>query len=836
MNYKRKSCWGRILVLDCYQLHNGANSLNVASESSLMRSTKGVKSIKNVDLLDIWCQSKKSNKTLAVIEKLYSLLALDECPDDFRKELMTTSRQFCLNMNNKWKEVSRSRKRLLEHHEAWIQQIQYSSTELSKPGPKRSRGRPMKPFNEALLKTKKRRLAELAASRISDEMQFAVEMIRVTTEIEAETSSLTPSQALALYLDLDLSENKYKVLSLSSINCILYPRESETREVVRLDGLWNFLVDSSNDSCIRSKIKWFEKDLSKLNDVEIHKMPVPSSYNDITTNIKIRDHVGVVWYDRTFFVPENWNAKNVFLRFSSVNYAAQVWVNGKQVIQHDIGHLPFENEVSSFLNFGKNNIITVSCNNTLSNDTVPQGYVEKEDTDYGPSLIQHYTFDFFNYAGIHRSVFLYTTPKAYIRDIAVTTDVSQNTGFVHYVISHLNKKPVNCIVTLLDKLENTVVVNNNSEGVLEVKEAKLWWPYLMDPNAGYLYTLKVELHNSDGKIIDVYRQPIGIRSISWTNTTLMLNNRPIYFHGFGKHEDSDMRGKGFDWPVVIRDYNLIKWIGGNSFRTSHYPYADEIMDLADELGIMVIDECPSVDTELFSSELLENHKRSLTELYNRDKNRPSVIMWSIANEPRTQSNAASDYFKKIANHIKTLDKTRPVTLAFVKTVEEDKVGSHVDVISFNRYNAWYKNSGNLNMIVKNVVDEATAWHKKYNKPVLMTEYGADAVAGLHIYPEYIWSEEFQLILMENHFKAFDILRKEDWFVGEFIWNFADFKTAQTFKRVGGNKKGIFTRDRQPKASAHHLRRRYNLLAQELYDAPLPSNFEQYFLTNAHNEL
>lgn len=108
---------------------------------------------------------------------------------------------------------------------------------------------------------------------------------------------------------------------------------------------------------------------------------------------------------------------------------------------------------------------------------------------------------------------------------------------------------------------------------------------------------QVELLTNAGELVDIYRQPIGIRTVTWSNTSLFINNRPVYLHGFGRHEDSDIRGKGLDMPTVLRDYNLIKWIGGNVYRTSHYPYADEIMDLADQIGIMIIDECPGVNTE-----------------------------------------------------------------------------------------------------------------------------------------------------------------------------------------------------------------------------------------------
>lgn len=107
----------------------------------------------------------------------------------------------------------------------------------------------------------------------------------------------------------------------------------------------------------------------------------------------------------------------------------------------------------------------------------------------------------------------------------------------------------------------------------------------------------MELLDDFGDLVDKYNLPVGLRTVTWTNTSLLINNHPVYLHGFGRHEDADIRGKGLDLPLVIRDHNLIKWIGANVYRTSHYPYADEIMDVADEMGIMIIDECPSVNTE-----------------------------------------------------------------------------------------------------------------------------------------------------------------------------------------------------------------------------------------------
>ncbi|XP_044728387.1 beta-glucuronidase-like isoform X2 [Chrysoperla carnea] len=624
---------------------------------------------------------------------------------------------------------------------------------------------------------------------------------------------------------------------------LLYPRDSETRDHRSLDGIWNFVLAPEADPKRGIHEFWQLQDLKFFDNVI--KMPVPSSYNDITQDRKVRDHVGPVWYDRTFYVPSTWNHSDIriWLRFGSVHYNAKVWVNGELAITHEIGHLPFENDITQFLQIGGNNRITVEVDNELNRFSIPQGDVSNVSTDYGVFLQQTYTFDFFNYAGIHRPVVLYTTPRIYIDDISINTYIYLGKAFIDFVVHtagyYEDETPPFCQVKLLDKSDSHVGFtyntsgNDSCKGQLVVDHPILWWPYLMHPNPGYMYKLEVLLIDLEGNNdieptpIDIYRLPFGIRTIRWTNKSFLINEKPVYLRGFGRHEDSDIRGKGLDLPLIAKDYNLIKWIGANTYRTSHYPYAEEIMDFADETGIMIIDECPSVDTVNYSPSLLAKHQRSLTELIQRDKNRPSVIAWSIANEPRTHLVAADEYFGAVANHVRSLDVTRPVTIALARHYNEDKAGKHLDIISFNRYNGWYSNAGRIDLIIDNVIREATAWHKKYNKPVLMSEYGADTLNGLHLSPGFVWSEEYQVELMSRHFEAFDVLRKAGFFIGEFIWNFADFKTAQSYTRVGGNRKGLFTRDRQPKASAHHLRRRYFVLANVLDNATLPDDLFPY---------
>ncbi|CAG7734111.1 unnamed protein product [Allacma fusca] len=623
---------------------------------------------------------------------------------------------------------------------------------------------------------------------------------------------------------------------------ILYPQESESREVKSLDGIWNFRLAPRFQPDLGFQQAWYSASLEKTGRVDL--MPVPSSYNDVNQLKEYRDHVGWAWYDRKFRVPSHWQDRRVFVRFGAANYHSIVYINGVKVVEHSGGALPFLAELQSELTFDQENLITVAINNTLSRDTVPQGTTVYQNNARYPDgyFTNDYKFDFFNYAGIHRPVFLYTTPKTFIDDIDVSTRVATVTGYgyVNYSIKaggstskkrKTNIQAVNVIVELEDQ-EGTVVGRaEGSDGEIAVPNAKLWWPFTMvpdDEDAGYLYTLKVTTLETASNEKDIYRLKVGIRTVTWTEKEFQINNFPFYFRGFGRHEDYDVRGKGVDNVMLVKDHNLIKWTGANSYRTTHYPYAEEIMDLADKLGIVIIDEVPAVSIEGYGSDLLANHKKQMKELIQRDKNRASVVMWSVSNEPwDLHEEAAGVYFKDVIDHTKEVDSRnkRPVTLVcnMYTMHNEDKSAPHVDILSINRYYSWYYDVGHSETIKDAIVIDVENWVNYHKKPLLVAEYGADTIPGLHQSPEFVFTEEYQTVMMKEHFKAFDYLRANSSFIGEHIWNFADFMTTQGIHRVGGNRKGIFTRQRQPKASAHLLRHRYHLMAAESDHYPIPQD-------------
>ncbi|XP_044532309.1 beta-glucuronidase [Gracilinanus agilis] len=605
---------------------------------------------------------------------------------------------------------------------------------------------------------------------------------------------------------------------------MLYPQETPSRERKDLSGLWDFRADFSADRNQGFRERWYQRPLRETGPVL--DMPVPASFNDVGQDGKLQNFIGWVWYERQVLVPQSWAqdpGTRVMLRIGSAHYYAIVWVNGVHVAEHEGGHLPFEADISRLVRSdpGESCRITIAINNTLTPHTLPPGEIQYEtDRSRYPKnyFIQLIHFDFFNYAGLHRPVFLYTTPVSYIEDITVTTEVAQSTGLVNYEIVVHGSENFELEVLLWDKEGRVVAKGTGVRGQLEVPSAQLWWPYLMHEQPAYLYSLEVTLvvQTGAGTVSDLYSLPVGIRTVKVTHSQFLINGKPFYFHGVNKHEDSDIRGKGFDWALLVKDFNLLRWLGANSFRTSHYPYAEEVMQLCDRYGIVVIDEAPGVGIvlrESFGNISLNHHLQVMEELVQRDKNHPSVVMWSVANEPASWLPPAAFYFKTLIAHTKALDPTRPVTFVSNSKPETDNGAPYVDVICINNYYSWYHDSGHLEVIQLQASTTFDNWNKLYQKPIIQSEYGADSIPGFHQDPPKMFSEEYQKVVLQQYHLALDQKRK-DYVIGELIWNFADFMTDQSTTRVMGNKKGIFTRQRQPKGSAFLLRERYWRIANE----------------------
>jgi beta-glucuronidase len=586
---------------------------------------------------------------------------------------------------------------------------------------------------------------------------------------------------------------------------MLKPVDNAVRETRKLDGLWQFIIAPTG---LGQAQKWYQQALSDAREV-----PVPSSFNDLFPELAVRDHVGDAWYQTTLRAPNGWSGQRIVLRFDSATHRATVWLDERELVSHEGGYTPFEVDVSDWVKPGQAHRLTVCVNNELHWHTIPPGRVVNTADGRKSQQVFH---DFFNYAGLHRSVWLYATPHAHIADISVQTSYSAPAGTVDYRLELQGEGSVR--VVLRDANGEVVANAEGPQGQLKVDQAHAW-----GPGQGYLYSLEVEFGS------DRYSLPVGIRSVEVREGQFLINGQPFYFTGFGMHEDTAIRGKAHDPATMVHDFALLGWIGANSFRTSHYPYAEEVLEYADRHGIVVIDETAAVGMnmeiarklagskdlpdELYSEQAISKatqatHLQAIRELIARDKNHPCVVMWSIGNEPDLRPAGSREYFAPLVEATKALDPTRPVTLVNVMMVgpEEDTVADLLDVLCLNRYWGWYAEGGDLQSAELALEQDLRSWVDKYpGKPIVITEYGADTMPGLHSILPSMWSEEYQRDLLTMHGRVFDRLPAV---VGEQVWNFADFATSQGIMRVGGNRKGVFTRDRQPKAAAHVLRQRW----------------------------
>jgi beta-glucuronidase len=594
---------------------------------------------------------------------------------------------------------------------------------------------------------------------------------------------------------------------------MLRPQDNGVRECKRLDGMWDFALDAPGHG---RRDDWFRGPLASAISI-----PVPSSYNDLLVDDQLHDHVGDVWYQRSVFVPRGWAGTRVLLRFDSATHRAAVWVEDDLVAEHEGGYTPFEADISHLAEDGRELRVTVVVNNELTFQSIPPGVIQEQPDG---TRIQRYYHDFFNYAGLHRSVWLMSTPADRIDDVTVTTSVDGTTGLVHCLTSVSSNTPGQAVrLTLRDDNGALVAESDGKNAVLAVDDAELW-----RPGRGYLHQLTVELVDATA-VVDRFVQSVGIRTVRVDGQRFLINDEPFYFRGFGMHEDHLVRGKGHDNPSMVNDFELLDWIGANSFRTAHYPYAEEILDEADRRGIVVIDETAAVGLNLaigggfylggerqtFSPSTLnddtrEVHRRAIVDLIDRDKNHPSVVLWSIANEPESHTEESVGYFEPLFAAARQADPSRPVGFVNVMLAPYDKcrLSRFADVVMLNRYNGWYFHLGDLAAAEVGLEAELRGWAETFDKPIIITEYGADAVQGFSSVRATPWSEDYQVDFLDMFHRVFD---RTDAVVGEQVWNFADFETTVGLMRVGGNKKGVFTRERTPKAAARTLRQRWTRL-------------------------
>lgn len=544
------------------------------------------------------------------------------------------------------------------------------------------------------------------------------------------------------------------------------------RSTTSLNGDWHYIIDpyengfynyrgQSFDDVARLKGQpgtgaYFTNAIAKNKTERIeysfHKQPtlkVPGSWTAQVEELKWYE--GTVWYQRNFDFSRKDNTK-VFLYFAAVNYESHVYVNGKKAGSHIGGFTPFNFDVTDLLVNG-DNFIVVKVDNTRKKEAVPT-----------------VNTDWWNHGGITRDVMLVELPEIYIEDYKFDLQEEKNPTIKGFVKLATHAKDQKVTVKIADlKIESTIVTND--DGIAEFN----FYPQNLErwePENPHLYN--VELSTSDDKI----SERIGFRTIEVNGSEILLNGKKIFLKGICMHEENPITGR--------RNYNLddaelmLGWaqeLNANFVRLAHYPHNEYVHRLADELGILLWEELPVYWTiDWTNQSTFENAKNQLTEAVSRNKNRASVIIWSVANETPVNDDR-NNFLKKLIYITRSLDSSRLISAAmevhseFVENnrvkVIGDPLGEFVDIISFNQYHGWY--GGNIDDFPN------INWRLDYNKPVFVSEWGAGAKYGFHGDKRTIWSEEYQAHLYTKTLEGIDRIPN---LIGFSPWILSDFKSPR----------------------------------------------------------
>ncbi|MCU0502739.1 MAG: beta-glucuronidase [Anaerolineae bacterium] len=585
---------------------------------------------------------------------------------------------------------------------------------------------------------------------------------------------------------------------------MLYPIQNHVRNKLDISGIWDFKTDPDE---VGEAGGWAN------GLTEARPMAVPGSWNEQYDDLF--GYLDLAWYVKKVYVPSCWKGQCVFIRVGSAVYFGTVYLNGVKIGAHEGGHLPFAFEITDKIKWGEENILAISVENVLKPSRIPSGNMPGGEMSLFASTPKT-TYDFYPFSGIHRPVVLYSVPQTYIEDVTVVTGINGADGRVKVTVKlsaaaagqgSVELKGGDAVIKA-----DLVFTNGVAEATLTVPEAHLWSD--KDP---YLYDLTVATEG------DQYSLKVGIRTITVDGGKILLNGQPVKMNGFGRHEDFIASGKGLNLPLIVKDYQLMRWTGANSYRTSHYPYSEEEMQMADREGFLIIDEIPAVSLQMAdeanSPERLRMCLQQIEEMIARDKNHPAVVMWCVANEPMpkgfsvgamSESNLSMEelnfpgkmFLETEIARARELDPTRLVTIVTVMGGPQNWM-EKCDVICMNRYWGWYTLGGQLDIARQKLEEELDQVWGRFHKPIIMTEFGADTIPGYHGKPDVMWTEDYQADYIRFHL---EVAARREFVAGMQVWNFADFAAVQSIMRVGGlNHKGIFTRIRTPKMAAHVLR-------------------------------
>jgi beta-glucuronidase len=566
---------------------------------------------------------------------------------------------------------------------------------------------------------------------------------------------------------------------------------TDGRKTVSLDGPWQTIVDPYESGYYdyryqpnpngyfknakpRSKSDLIEYDFDSSNTLK-----VPGDWN--TQSDQLFFYEGSVWYKKSFDYQRRPDTR-VFVYFGAANYFADVYLNGEKLGQHEGGFTPFNFEITNLLR-DRGNFLVVKVDNKRRRDAVP-------------TLMT----DWWNYGGLTRDVKLIETPATFVQDYFIQLQKGSRDRVVGWV--KLNGAKLNQKITVgIPEAGIAKTFTTDASGTAAVNFAArltLW-----SPENPKLYDVTMAAET------DRVRDQIGFRSIETRGTEILLNGRPIFLRGVCIHEEAPLRGgRAYSREDAQTLLSWAKELGANFVRLAHYPHNENMVREADRLGIMVWSEIPVYWTILWENPAtLDNARSQLSEMIARDKNRAAVVIWSMANETPL-SDARLSFLRNLVTHARSLDPTRLISAAMERhyvnattQMIDDPLGEFLDVLGCNEYVGWYDG----------LPDKADRleWRTKYEKPLIMSEFGGDALFGKHGEVLARWTEEYQENLYRHQIA---MLKRIPFLRGTAPWILMDFRSPRRpLPNIQDywNRKGLISNRGEKKKAFYVLQRYYS---------------------------
>jgi beta-glucuronidase len=570
------------------------------------------------------------------------------------------------------------------------------------------------------------------------------------------------------------------------------------RQTTSLDGQWQVLVDpydvgsldyraqplKNNHAFYKNYKPQSESELVEYDFDTSGQLHVPGDWN--TQRESLLFYEGSVWYKRSFDYTKS-QKNRLFLHFGACNYLAAVYLNGEELGEHEGGFTPFDFEITDRVR-ARGNFLVLRINNARGKNQVPT-----------------VNTDWWNYGGITRPVTLVELPESFIQNYLVQLEK----GSTHQIKGwlQLNGPQLQQAVKIRiveTGLVQTVQTNSKGRGEFSFSADLTLW----SPENPKLYT--VEIASQTDQVID----RIGFRSIEARGTELVLNGKPVFLRGISIHEEAPTRpGRAWSEDDARTLLGWARELGCNFVRLAHYPHNESMLRMADQMGLLVWAEVPVYWTIQWENpQTLRNAENQLSEIIARDQNRAALIIYSVANETPV-SDARNRFLRQLIKDAHSADPTRLVSAALQahEVMERDRltihlddpIASDLDVLGNNEYIGWYSRSP----------EEADAidWVSPYDKPMLMSEFGGDALFGYHGDARNRWTEEYQENLYEHQIA---MLKRIPFLRGMSPWILKDFRSPR--RVLPGfqdyfNRKGLFSDHGEKKKAFFVLQNFYRQL-------------------------